>query len=140
VSAFLHNGKYQDYVFVQHSYNHVSIHSISFYTTMGYTISYTMFQIHSPHTNTNPRRGRGAHHDPTLERARLAVALVLATAALCLNGIAAVDSGCGRQPGSREMTTTRHWSGRGWQSSRRLRRAAPVVTRGRGGGRRGWWC
>jgi hypothetical protein len=26
---------------------------------MGYTISYTMFQIHSPHTNTNPRRGEG---------------------------------------------------------------------------------
>jgi hypothetical protein len=110
VSAFLHNGKYQDYVFVQHSYNQVSIHTISSYTTMGYTISYTMFQIHSPHTNTNPRRG-GAHHDLTLERARPVKALVLAVAALCPNGITMADSGYGRRPSSREMTMAQHWSG-----------------------------
>jgi hypothetical protein len=69
---------------------------------MGYTIFYTMFQIHSPHKNTNPRRGD--HHDPTLERVRLVEALALAAAALYSNGIAAVDSGCGRWPGGREMT------------------------------------
>jgi hypothetical protein len=72
---------------------------------MGYTISYTMFQIHSPHTNTNLRRGEGAHHNLALERARLAEVLALVAAALCPNGVAVVNSGCGRRPGDKEMTT-----------------------------------
>jgi hypothetical protein len=48
--------------------------------------------------------GRGDHHDPALERARPVEAFALAAAALYSNGIAAVDSGCGRWPGGREMT------------------------------------
>jgi hypothetical protein len=75
---------------------------------MGYTISYTMFQIHSPHTNTNARRESGAHHDPALERVRPAEAHVLAVVALYSNGITTADSGCGRWSGARELTTARH--------------------------------
>jgi hypothetical protein len=71
--------------------------------------------------------GRGAHHDPALERARPAEALVLDEAALCPNGVMAIDSGCGSRRSGREMTTTRHWRGRDRWSRRWSRRAAPVV-------------
>jgi hypothetical protein len=59
---------------------------------MGHTISYTMFQIHFLHTNTNPRRG--AHHGPVLERARPVEHVHWLAMALYLNGVVAVaDSG-----------------------------------------------
>jgi hypothetical protein len=90
--------------------------------------------------------GRGSHHDPALERARLAEALALAVAMHCPNGVVAVDSGFRSRPGGTEMTMARHWRGRGQQSRRWSRRVAPlvggqaasvaVVAGGAGGGRR----
>jgi hypothetical protein len=71
--------------------------------------------------------GRGAHHDPTLERVRPVEALMLAAATLCPNGVVAADNGCGRRSGGRGMTTARHWRGRG--PRRRSRQAALVVCR-----------
>jgi hypothetical protein len=101
---------------------------------MGYTISYTVFQIHFPHTNTNPRRGRGAHHGPALEGARPAEARALAGGGAlfeCHGGgkqwMSASNDSCGRRLSSREMTIAWHWRGRGWQSRRRSRRAASAA-------------